>query len=470
MNTAKVTPRITSFPEFEPAPPRPVADLAESSPVGALAFWVCAAYTFLLFSRTVEFIDSYGKMHLALISGLVCILALLVTGTIPRLLISPQGRWITLFCFWIFVGLPFSSWKGGSISAFVGVWLKSYMSFFIVGGLIFTLKQFRLMAAILAFSTVGQVYLSFRSGVEEANRLTMAYGTLGNSNDLASALLMGLPFILLFVFDRYANPLLRVLFVPVSVLVLIAVLKTGSRGGLVALAVMVAFVFFKASPGQKVAIGIASLCLILLFAAVVPSSLRSRYMTIFKSDRSVATTIDAESALESSYARKELFKNTFILTYRHPIFGVGLAQFSPQSFNLFVERGISGLWFTSHDIFGLVSAETGVPGLIFFCGLLISTYRGISRLTKIPPATPELAQIARMSNAILISLVAYTACGVFNTQAYSHQLPVMAALAATLTRIAKPYIAASAPAPQIFPAPPPFVNRRLAQRNLPVTP
>jgi O-antigen ligase len=352
--------------------------------------------------------------------------------------------------------------KGGSVANFQSIWLKSYLTFFIVGGLIFTLKQLRTMTVIFGFSTACQIYLAFHNAAtQEDDRLAATYGSLGNANDLASALLIGAPFLLFAMADKKVNAFFRLLCIPLLVLLAITVLKTGSRGGLVATALLIMFSFFKASAGGKMKIAVAGICVLALFAAVVPSDLRSRYMTIFKTDRTASTTVGAGSALDSSNARKALIENAIILTLRHPVFGVGLGQFSMQSFNLFVERGTTGMWFTCHNIFGMVAAEIGIPGLIFFTGILVVCLRMLTRIAKTPKSTPELELISRLGYALLMAMVAFLACGMFNTQAYSHQLPVLAALTAALDRVAAPYLAkAPAPAPA---APPVFVNRRLTQ-------
>jgi hypothetical protein len=399
-----------------------------------------------------------------MISGLVCILALLATGMIPRMLISKPGQWISLFSLWIFIGLPFSTWKGGSVQAFQNGWLKSYLTFLIVGGLIFSLKQLRTMAVIFAFSTVSQLYLSYHNGAsQEADRMAVTYGSLGNANDLASALLIGMPFVVFVMGDKKIAAFWRFLCLPVLVVLLITALKTGSRGGLIAIAALIAFSFFKASASGKMLILIGAVVLVGLFAAVVPADLRTRYMTIFKTDRTATTTQGADSALDSSDARRGLIQNALILTMRHPIFGVGLAQFSPQSFDLFVERGITGMWFTCHDIFGLVAAEIGIPGLIFFCGTMFTCFRMLSQIARLPGSTPELELVSRLGLTLLMSLVAFVMCGIFNTQAYSHQLPVLASLTAALSRLAAPYIEreGASQAPATTPA---FVNRRLRQQ------
>jgi O-antigen ligase len=445
----------------------PAIDSLDSSPVGSMVFWICVVYTFLLCSRTVEFIDTTGRIHLSIITGAICFLGALSTGAIPPMLMSKQGRWLTLFTVWMFIGLPFSMWHGGSVHDFLNLWIKSYITFFIVGGLIFTLGQFRKMAVVLALAGISQIYLAIHGGIQSSDdRLTMSYGSLGNSNDLATALLMSLPYIVFVIFSQRNNIFLRALFVPAAVLLLVAVMKTGSRGGLITTIVLIAVAFVKSSGPNKIKILVVSILIAALFAAVVPSTLRARYMTIFKT--SGATTGDVASAIDSSNARREILKNSVLLTIKHPLFGVGLGQFAPQSFNLFISRGIAGMWFTSHDIFGLVSAETGIPGLIFFCGTIVACFRSLWRMSKLAPVNEDVKLIASLANCLTMSLVSYTVCGIFSTQAYTYQLPVLASMTAALVRVAQPHLAAAGlnQTPVIV-APAPFVNRRLAQR--PVT-
>jgi O-antigen ligase len=438
------------------------------STVASIAFFFGLCYTFLSFSHSVEFIDNTGRLHLSLITGLMCVVGLLATGGIPPMLLSKPGVWLSLFSFWIFFGLPFSTWRGGSVADFTGVWIKSYITFFLIGGLIFSLEQVRKMAFVLALCALSQIYLVFHGGVQSDNRLTMSYGSLGNSNDLATALLISLPFLVFVILNKKSNVVLRILFIPTTVVLVVAVLKTGSRGGLVAIAALVAVTFLRSAGANKLKIAVAAILIVGLFAAFVPSGLRARYMTIFSSKAGTDGTDGVSSALDSSNARRELLKNSVLLTLKHPVFGVGLGQFAPQSFNLLVSRGQPGMWFTSHDVFGLVGAEIGIPGLIFFCGTIVVSLRILHRLSKLPKVTPELELISGLASAVFMSIVAYVTCGVFSTQAYTYQLPVLASVAAALDRVAAPYITAAGLATvPIFTAPAPFVNRRLAQR--PVT-
>ena len=118
------------------------------------------------------------------------------------------------------------------------------------------------------------------------------------------------------------------------------------------------------------------------------------------------------------------------------------------------------MWFTSHDIYGLVSSEIGLPGLLFYLGLIFVCFRDLRRLSRLPVQTPELKAIAHMAYCLMMSLVTFVICGIFSTAAYTFQLPLLAALTAALVRIAQPHLQKTAPVAQAHAATP-FVNRRL---------
>jgi hypothetical protein len=139
-------------------------DSTAAAPVNAIAFGIGCVYTFLLFSHASEFIDDHGRMHLVILSAALAIMALISTGNGPRMLATIQGKWLTAFISWLFLGLPFSMWKGGSFAMFKDACIKSYIAFFLVGGLIFSLAQIRKVFFWLGLGTCVIVFLAFHAG------------------------------------------------------------------------------------------------------------------------------------------------------------------------------------------------------------------------------------------------------------------------------------------------------------------
>ncbi|MCU1258519.1 MAG: O-antigen polymerase [Bryobacterales bacterium] len=429
------------------------------------SFAVGAVVMFFLFSHASEFIDITGRLHLVLIVASVGFLALIAAGTIPKILVSPPARYLTLLTGWLIFSLPFSSWRGGSFSNLAGIWLKSYIVFFLVAGLIFTIEQCRKSIFWLAIATASVIYYTFRSGVNNAgdDRLSLTYGTLGNSNDLAGSLLMGVPFLVYVVMDKRRNPFARMVCVGLTFVLLAVVLRTGSRGALIAIAALVVVVFLKANPVRKFLILILCVVMALAFPVMVPKTVIARFSTILKTNTNdVGGFADRVSAVESTNARRELMLQALRLTRKHPLFGVGLGNFANQSAELSIAKGEVPMWFTCHNIFLLVLSETGIPGFLLYMAVIVVCYKSLFSLQRQARNVPELQEVGRIAFCIAVSLTAFLACGIFSTSAYTFPLPLLAGLTAALVRVSKPLLETVrekqaqpvAIGPTFFPGPP----------------
>jgi O-antigen ligase len=473
MNIQPVAPRNPLLQRYQAQRmPRPqnaaFPQMVQIASDNALAFWIGAVFTFLTFSHSIEFIDTSGRLHLAMLNAALGFLALIATGNGPAMLFSRQGKWLTGFTFWVFIGLPFSMWKGGSVSIFTNGYVKSFIAFFLIGGLIFSLRQMRKILGILALGTAALSYITYRSGVSAADdRISATYGSLGNANDLAATILMGLPFLTLVVMDKRANKLVRLVAAPMIFVLLGIVAKTGSRGALVGIAAMFLVTLTKVSMTNRLKLIVLAGVLAVIAPLMISRDLRDRYMTLF-GGKYLNVSENTISAEQSSNARREVMKHALILTAYHPIFGVGLGQLAMQSANMWIAKGETPMWFTAHDIFLLVSSETGVPAFILYVMLIVSCFKDLMRLSRASKESPELTPVSEMALALLMSLVAFVVCGIFNTDAFSIQLPMLAALTAALVRVSANQVATADQARLDRMQPmPSFADRRLARLQTP---
>jgi hypothetical protein len=245
----------------------PAAGAAPSS----IAFAIGCVYMFFLFSRASEFVDSHGRFHLMVIFAGLGFCALVSGGMLPAMFTAKPGWWLTLFTGWLMFSLPFSLWKGGSFSNFSNVWLKSYFAYFLVGGVIFTVQQARKAFFWMGFASILVMYLSMShqaAGVVD-DRFSVSYGSLGNANDLAGTLLIGLPFMVYVCTDKKRNGFIRLLFSVACLGLLGLVLKTGSRGGLVTIMVLVMITFLKTTMANRAKLIVCGLVAIMMFPLVV---------------------------------------------------------------------------------------------------------------------------------------------------------------------------------------------------------
>ena len=369
------------------------------------------------------------------------VFAAITAGQLQKVFVSAPGICLTLFTLTLILGIPFSSWKGGSLKVFTETWWKSYLTFFLVSGLIFTVGQMRRALFVLAVASVGILYFAIKASRSyDDGRMSVEYGSLGNSNDLAGAILLCLPFVAFVILDSKRAAVIRLGFVGIFGMLMVTVMKTGSRTSIFVIPLMVAMIFFRASAANKAKLLVATMVLLCLIPFVVPKDLLTRYKTTFVSDVSSNMSESAASAVNSTNARKQLVRNAIALTFRHPIFGVGMGNFSFQSAELDVARGSAPLWYTCHDIYLLVSSETGLAGFLFFIATIICSGRILLRVDKTARDVPGLEGVSQMAFCLLISLTAYAACGVFNTNAYNMLMPALAGLAVGLDQITKPLL------------------------------
>jgi O-antigen ligase len=425
-------------------------DLAGST--GAkLGFAVISLYTFLLFSRSVEFIDTTGSLHLMILIGLPAILLAVFSGRMLRAMRTRIGTCLALLSAWIIIGLPFSIWRGGSVAAFTSGWAKSIIIFMLVGALLVSLSQLRNFALVIAWATAAMVFIVNRHSVQGDDRLNVGWGTLGNANDLATVLLIGLPFCMYVFTDSRRAIVLRVWFLLVAGASVFTALKTGSRGALVAMVLLGAFAFVKASPANKAVLAVVFVLFLGSLPFLLTPELKARYLTILQTgnaDAAAAAASDAEvkSALQSTEARRDLLKHALQLSIRHPVFGVGYAEFPVADSNRATSEGQDAYWHEVHNIFAVVLVENGVPALILYCGAFFFAAGVAARNYKVSRRDPARKELARLSLCLLTAFAAYFVCNNFATDAYGFQLPLLAGMAAALDIITRAQAAAGAPA------------------------
>ena len=281
--------------------------VAEVVNANGAAYAIGAVYLFFLFSHATEFIDTHGRFHLVVFAAIGAMIAAVQGGKLPSVLTSKAGICLSLFTMFLILSIPFSSWKGGSFHSFMDSWSKSYIAFFLVGGLIFTIQQMRKSLFLLGLGTLGTIYFSFKATkMNEDGRMSVEYGSLGNSNDLAGALLMGLPFLLYVLFDKKRAAILRLICLPLACVLMLVVFKTGSRSGLITIVVMVLLFFLRATAGNKLKMVIVCAVGAAVLPLVAGSTLMARYKTMFKTDIDANMSEDVASAVQSTQARRQL--------------------------------------------------------------------------------------------------------------------------------------------------------------------
>jgi O-antigen ligase len=122
----------------------------------------------------------------------------------------------------------------------------------------------------------------------------------------------------------------------------------------------------------------------------------------------VRGNIEGSGDKGSIEARSELLRESLRLMVHHPIFGVG-----PGNFGVITEE-----WRVAHNTYTELGAETGFPGLILFCAVLVSAVRRIRRVRKLPGYAAN-ETIRLWTSALWAALAAYLAGAIFASTEYN---------------------------------------------------
>jgi O-antigen ligase len=399
-------------------------------------------FRFSLFHELLAFRAGINLRYNYVIGPAVLLLAFLSGGLIQSVQ-TRIGMLIAAFSVWLVATIPFSVWRGGSFNTVMGYLQGSLPVFLAIAGILATPLHYRRVIACISLSV--PVILADRPGGGDA-RSSVGFGSLGNPNDLASHLLIVMPFCLYFVLN---GKLLSKQWIYGLILTLVAValtLRTGSRAGLVTLLAISMVFFLKLKLIQKFLFAFGTAVLALMMLAVLPEATRVRYQTIFSNDVEISDEPGAraaEFAVTSGTARKQLFIRSIKQTFYHPIFGVGAGQLMVAEADLAKEEGERARWQQSHNAYTQVSSELGLPGLAIYLAILITCIRELMNLRKQVHRRPDLLWVDNIAFCLLLSFTSYLVVTLFNHLAYRMYLPTLAGLTVALLRIAQTELASS---------------------------
>ena len=421
----------------------------------------------MLFSRIFEV--AFSWLHLPGISFRLMGIFLVISGAFLPAFRDSIGKYMLGFTGWFLLAIPFSQWRAGSIDTFANQWLVGLVVFAATAALVPDFRQYvrTTKTVVLAVLVLTVICLVF--GEMENGRLFLPSGRFANPNEMAEALLLGLPFC----WAWYSNS--QSLFGKLTALgslglMLYVISKTGSRGALVAIVIICAFMFLRASLVGKVKVLVTGIVLLSVVAITLPQSLRVRYETLFRTEADQGQQDSGSdqslvgSAVASTTKREELFKKSVLFTFQHPLFGVGPGMFTVAEDSMAREEGRRhGAWLGTHNTFTQVSSECGIPGFLLYCAVAVAAFRKSYSLYRRTRDYPQLKEISTHALALNYALIAFIATGMFLNAAYTSLLPILAGLTVSLLRTAAPMLSAipaAQPALPNFARPAPYRTAR----------
>ena len=399
--------------------------------VGAVMFF---SLLFLTISRFHEVLRITIGVNTRIFTAvaLAAVLFAIVSGRWPLAWKSVPGLLLLAMTFWIFLGVPFSIWKGGSVKEIRTAWIPSMLTFMVTASMIYKWRDMRRTIYICGFSIIVILAAYYRLAVLKGGRVAFVLGTLGNSNDMAMHLLFGLPFLMFIIADQKRITIPRVLaFAAIPVLLRIVV-GTGSRAGLLGIMSLLVAAFFIASFMGKLKLAVVVTALGTALLATAPDYVTSRYKTLLDDD---GGPTEAEASAEG---RMRLLQESVRQTILNPVFGVGIGNFPSANARALAEKGIYfHAYRASHNTYTQISSEIGIPGFVCFFSIFIWCFRENLRLYKRTRLLAEHKPIERAAICLFLSWLAFSVTTFFGSNAYTFYVPVLAGLTVSLKRIAE---------------------------------
>lgn len=323
-----------------------------------------------------------------------------------------------------------------------------------------SLKDLEWMIATQVFgATLYASSIMMRYSVESSGRLGgLIYY---DSNDLAMLLVMALPMGVYFLRGGSSRSQRLVALAAFGV-ILVGLVKTGSRGGFLAFIAVLAFMLFRFSALSRRARFGAVVALTAGLLLVGNQQYWAMMGTLLNPSE------DYNFAGQSETGRVEIWKRGLGYMMAYPLTGVGAANFGVAEGRLSerakerLSRGAGTKESAPHNSFVMAGAEMGIPGLTCFVALIVLAFTALRSVTTARRRghAKTSASIA-VSQALTGTMLAYViAGGLFLSQTYNSLLFTVFGLIVALRSL-------DAPEPSLPPSPG-RSTRRAQRANNPI--
>ncbi|MDP8982503.1 MAG: O-antigen ligase family protein [Acidobacteriota bacterium] len=448
----------TPLPVLPSAGPAPGAVRTEHKNfLQSIGYFALVLYVFSWASYINEICIAYFGMkpYISMIAGPVAVLALVAGGSIMRGFRTRVGVYWTALLVWMVIGAPFSVWRSDTLKNLLDYGPKVHVIFFLMCAALFTVKDCRVMIYANLAGGFILVALCFMVGKIDASRFVIPSGSFLNPNALALQLLVAACLFIMLVMHR--NMLVRIIGLVGIGTSLPFILKTASRGSFVAILAVIVALFFTVQRTARFKMVIAVMVLAVPALMVVPPTALNRIVNI--AVMSEQQTEDETYALSSQLSRQELLKESLKYTLTHPIFGVGTGEFGAAVWGDGEKAGIRTAWAGTHNSFTQISAECGIPALIFYTAVVFLCTRMNRRLYKATRGDPAMEDISSIALTLYLTMVAFAVNTFFFHTAYGYYLSTLAGLSVALQFASAARVNAAAPvrnATQVVSAAPSF--------------
>lgn len=334
----------------------------QAKSVGSFTFFLYLVYTSSYFLHLTARLKILGILHLDLITAsLISISLFTQQASLKGRLQERSAKLLIILLGYIFLTLPFVEWPGSVIRGNFEIFLKGFVFFPFTVLIIDSEKRFKtfifLFVVCQVFRVLEPLYLhlttgywgsaTYMGGNEYADRLSGAPSDVVNPNGLAFVLVSAIPFLHYFLATR--GTVYKLIYAGLLVALLYALVLTLSRGGLIAL-IVVLIGFFVQSRHR----------MLFILLAVAGSIFLVAHLTLTQQMRYMSLTNSNDPFHKTAMGRINGLKQNLSTALQRPIFGHGLGTSKEATFH---ETGDAQI---SHIMYLEAFIELGIGGLLIF--------------------------------------------------------------------------------------------------------
>lgn len=417
-----------------------------SSAPPAASFGLFLLCSFVLLARPQDVLTFLQPWRPALVLTAVAIVATVFSSGLRDLLAAlstPETKRYLLFFAIMVLGIPFSYNRGTAFHGVFEGYVINVLFFVLVLSHVSSLNRLRTFIWVICLAALTYGVFGGLLQTGDRGRLELV-GINFDPNDTAYVLLSLFPLCLYFV--RFDEGLLKKLVAIAAVFSAIAViLQTGSRGGVLALAVVLLIMLLTRAGGigarQKIFL-VAMLASIWLFMRDKIDV--ERYLTLLD--------LSSDYNVTGEEGRFNVWQAAIELAFANPLTGVGVECFS---FAWGITRQLAGdpniQWKAVHNSFLQVAVEVGLVGFGVFLLINLRSVSAFLRASgmRVQAQSSDARQVGALGGLMLLGFTGLLVSGLFVSQGYSIFSTLYFALAAAIGRVHASLLSAPSPASTI---------------------
>jgi O-antigen ligase len=369
--------------------------------------------------RPGDWIPGLSTVPFAKFAGILALLALVFSLHRIRRRLPREVFFLALLVGQLVAAAAMSPvWRGGAFQTTLA-FAKVFIIVVVMAVTVNTPRRLRMLIFIQAASVAAIAAVTLWKGHLLVGRLN---GTLGGDysdpNGLALAFVISLP-LCLALFFLTGTWIWKAVWTSAILLMIYAIVQTGSRGGFLSLIVAAAVCLWEfAIRGRR---GYLLVCVALVGVFVLQSS---GGMLVGRLKGTFNPSADSAIAYASAQERQQLLWRSIEVTMEHPLFGVGPGNFEQ----------LSGNWLVAHNSYTQMSSEGGIPALIFYVLILWSGFMNIRTARQFAKGQRQATLLAKGLHA---SLAGYVIGSFFLSVPFSFFPYILAAYTTALLWITK---------------------------------